>query len=189
MIYKTFQKVSNVCQVLDKSKYHKTLTINGVTFTNNGDGTITANGTSTKDFAEYHILRIPKPPIGHKILVLPSTNLTIQNHIYIYAGNTNGVWIDDLGHGGRIITITEITSWLKKTYTTINISINVNKGWTMNNHIYKPQLFDLTEMYGAGHEPTTVEQFRQDFPDEMYDYSPRCFVTSYKTLLKVGNVC
>ena len=47
MIYKTLKKVSDVCQLLDKSKYPATQTINGVTFTNNGDGTIMANGTAT----------------------------------------------------------------------------------------------------------------------------------------------
>ena len=30
-------------------------------------------------------------------------------------------------------------------------------------------------MYGAGNEPTTVAQFRQDFPEEMYEYSPECW--------------
>ena len=41
--YKKLLKVSDVCQLLDKSKYPATQTINGVTFTNNGDGTITVN--------------------------------------------------------------------------------------------------------------------------------------------------
>lgn len=30
--------------------------------------------------------------------------------------------------------------------------------------IKNPQLFDLTEIYGSGKEPTTVEQFEKDFP-------------------------
>ena len=51
----------------------------------------------------------------------------------------------------------------------------------VNNLVFKPQLFDLTEMYGAGNEPATVEEFKAKFPNEMYDYSPRCWVTSYKT--------
>ena len=36
-------------------------------------------------------------------------------------------------------------------------------------------------MYGAGNEPATVEEFKAKFPNEMYDYSPRCWVKSYKT--------
>lgn len=168
-------KVSNVCQLLDKSKYPETQTIDGVTFTNNGDGTITANGTSTKNYASYNIIKTPRPPIGHKILVLPENNYNTQNHIFIWGGTDDGIYRDDLGYGGSILTITEIGLTLKRSYTTISISLNVNEGWVMNNHIYKPQLFDLTEMYGIGNEPTTVEQFRQDFPNEMYDYSPECW--------------
>lgn len=175
-------KVSNVCQLLDKSKFPATQTKNGVTFTNNGDGTITANGTSTKNYASYEITKIPRPPIGHKILVLPENNNNTQDHIYIYGGNDKGVWVDDIGYGGHIITITGVGS-LKRPYTTICINLNVNKDWVMNNHIYKPQLFDLTAMYGAGHEPATVAEFRQRFPNEYYPYSPQCWLTSYKSAI------
>ena len=174
-------KVSNVCQLLDKSKFPATLTEDGVTFTNNGDGTITANGTSTKNYAAYNIIKIPRPPIGHKILVLPENNSNVQNHIFIWGGTDDGIYRDDLGYGGRILTIAGIGASLKRSYTTIGISLNVNKGWVMNNHIYKPQLFDLTEMFGAGHEPATVAEFRQRFPNEYYPYSPQCWLTSYKS--------
>lgn len=173
-------KVSNVCQLLDKSKYPATQTDSGVTFTNNGDGTITANGTSTKHYAHYSII-VPRPAIGHKILVLPENHGNTQDHIYVYGCNDKGVWIDDVGYGGRIITITGVGITFKRPYTTIGINLNVNKDWVMNNHIYKPQLFDLTEMFGAGHEPATVAEFRQRFPNELYPYSPQCWLTSYKS--------
>lgn len=165
-------------QLLDKSKFPATLTENGVTFTNNGDGTITANGTSTKNYAHYFII-VPRPAIGHKILVLPENNNKTQDHIYVWAGssNLNSSWVDDLGYGGNIITITGIGNTLKNPYTRIGININVNKDWVMNNHIYKPQFFDLTEMYGAGNEPTTVEQFRADYPNELYDYNLYNYLT------------
>ena len=180
-------KVSNVCQLLDKSKYPATSTDFGVTFTNNGDGTITANGTSTKNYAHYSII-VPRPAIGHKILVLPEHNDKTQDHIYVCASRSNsgGGWVDDLGYGGNIITITGIGNTLKNPYTSIGINLNVNKDWVMNNHIYKPQLFDLTEMYGAGNEPTTVAQFRQDFPNEMYEYSPVCW-KKFRRLKYIAN--
>lgn len=189
-------KVSNVCQLLDKSKFPATLTEGGVTFTNNGDGTITANGTSTKNYAHYPIV-VPRPAIGHKILVLPKNNGKTQDHIYVWASSSdsNSGWVDDLGYGGNIITITGIGNTLKNPYTAIGINLNVNKDWVMNNHIYKPQFFDLTEMYGAGNEPTTIAQFRQDFPNEMYEYSPVCwkkfrrlkYVTETKNLFDISN--
>ena len=60
-------------------------------------------------------------------------------------------------------------------------NITTLTGATPNNIVYKPQLFDLTEMYGAGNEPKTVAEFKAKFTNEMYDYSPRCWVKSYKT--------
>ena len=46
--YKKIIKVNNnPVQLLDKSKYRSTNTLYGVTFTNNGDGSFTVNGTAT----------------------------------------------------------------------------------------------------------------------------------------------
>lgn len=170
MIYKTFQKVSNVCQVLDKSKYNPSQTINGVTFTNNGDGTFTANGTAIADIDYRGVSHKAKRNmiVGHKYLirgcpVSGSRNAYYFNLPYLGRDYGNGVIAELLrdasNHDGQII---------------------VKAGTVCDNLVFKPQLFDLTEMYGAGNEPTTVAQFRQDFPEEMYDYSPHCWLTSYK---------
>ena len=35
----------------------------------------------------------------------------------------------------------------------------------------KPQCFDLTQMFGAGNEPATVEEFKALFPNNYYDYN------------------
>lgn len=175
MAYKKLIKVSNVCQFLDK-KYPATNTINGVTFTNNGDGTITVNGTATSVIS---------------VLINPF-NVTINNH-YLLSGcpsggnDNNGNWfyrlrcfngIGDIYDYGKI-------AYANQTGKT-SAYIQINSGITISNLTFKPQLFDLTEMYGAGNEPTTVEQFRQDFPEEMYDYSPYCWLTSYKRVITTG---
>lgn len=162
--YKKHLKVSNVCQVLDKSKYPATQTINGVIFTNNGDGTITANGTATKNAMQTLTrLNIVK---GHKYLILGITGGSDSTYRFL---------IDTVAYYYEPTISTS-----PKTLSTV-FEIEVLSGYTISNLTFKPQLFDLTEMYGAGNEPTTVEQFRQDFPEEMYPYSPRCWVTSYKT--------
>ena len=38
-------------------------------------------------------------------------------------------------------------------------------------------------MFGSGNEPSTVGEFKTKFPNELYDYSPRCWVKAYKTAL------
>ena len=183
MIYKTFQKVSNVCQLLDKSKYPATTTINGVTFTNNGDGSITVNGTATAN-------------IIYQLTTYGTQTKISVNHKYLYTYNvpnvSNTTYYSDIKTIPSDKTVVNVTTcYVFYTATGddtgVRINIRVFAGYTANNLVFKPQLFDLTEMYGAGNEPTTVEEFRTKFPNELYDYKPYCFVKSYKTLLKAAD--
>lgn len=178
MAYKKLIKVSNVCQLLDKSKYPATTTKEGITWTNNGDGTITANGTATA-FTNI-LVDVVAPTIiksGHKFLMLgcplSNGNITTSKEYWMQEGYE---LCSDYGVGG----------FFSLKGNNINLRVYIQKDYTANNLVFKPQLFDLTEMYGAGHEPTSVEQFRQDFPEEMYDYSPYCWLTSYKRVFMTG---
>lgn len=42
---------------------------------------------------------------------------------------------------------------------------------TYDNAEYLPQMIDLTATFGAGNEPTTVEEFNEIYPDEYYPYN------------------
>ena len=182
--YKTLLKASTVCQLLDKSKYPETQTVNGVTFTNNGNGTITANGTANANavYVLTTVMTMTKVIIGHK-------------YLYIYNSISNGnfsTYISDLKTIPVDRTITNSNNnYVIYTPTNDEIGVRVNirvmSGYTANNLVFKPQLFDLTEMYGAGNEPTTVEEFREKFPNELYDYKPYSIITSYKKSFKVTN--
>ena len=174
MVYKTLKKVSDVCQLLDKSKYTATQTKKGITFTNNGDGTITANGTAVGGYSVFPVQNLITVIAGHKYLI--STGHTSQLGIQLYTKGNKVFAPHDIYNVPQIITCIV-------TYNQVQYEIVFNNGVTVSGAILKPQLFDLTEMYGAGNEPTTVEQFRQDFPDELYDYKPYCFVKSYKNCL------
>lgn len=168
MIYKTLKKVSEYCQLLDKSQYPSTKTVNGVTFTNNSDGTITVNGTATADTSFMQTSTINNEG-GHKLLFIGCPNGGSNNTYSIFYGGG----YKEFGNGLIV----------SPTATNRFVYITIYNGTTVNNLTFRPQLFDLTEMYGAGNEPTTVEQFRQDFPEEMYDYKPYCFVKSYKSTM------
>lgn len=170
--YKKLLKVSDVCQLLDKSKYSATQTMNGVTFTNNGDGSITVSGTATN--TNYY--RIEKVSL-------------IVTHLY-YIGHTSyigGYCKMEIYNGVRQINSYNkgIIFTCEKTTTSV-VYIDTYVGETLN-LVYNPELFDLTEMYGAGNEPKTVAEFKEKFPNDLYDYSPRCWVKSYKTELVVNN--
>lgn len=180
--YKELIKVSDVCQLLDKSKYPATKTVNGVTYTNNGDGIVTLSGTSTAQSSYILIQNVGI--VGHKYLVYGCPAGGSFNTYRLTANiHKNGIYsngFSDSGDGN--------ISKVLETGETIDIVIDV-KNISDANLVFKPQLFDLTEMYGAGKEPTTVAQFRQDFPEEMYPYSPNCWITNYKNVSKVSDIC
>lgn len=169
-------KVSDVCQLLDKSKYPATHTRLGCTFTNNGDGSFTINGTIQKGGSWSNSLQqITQNLYGHKILfVTKSTSDIVRGEMKFTLQNGSSKW----GTYNSIYTV------IYDDYKYISIRIymdNVDTGKTIDNATVKFQLFDLTEMFGAGHEPATVAEFRQRFPNEYYPYSPQCWLTSYKS--------
>lgn len=170
--YKKILKVSDVCQLLDKSKYPGTQTIDGVTFTNNGDGTITVNSLNIT--ANAHLQLLPSyidAKKGHKYCALSGTNRD-GGYFYVDILNENGAWVSAIVD--NLYTVPADNYSLRST-------IIAEKNKPFGDKTYKPQLFDLTEMYGAGNEPATVAEFKAKFPNELYPYSPRCWVTSYKT--------
>lgn len=178
-------KVSNVCQLLDKSKYPATITNNGVTFTNNGDGTITLNGTNTGG--------------GSNLYTFMKVSVKAGHYYYIYSGQA-GTWGTCMFTVDRSISADKIDGYIgfqgAHSFDNCAAYLFIGEGATFNNYVVKPQFFDLTEMYGAGNEPTTVAQFRQDFPNEMYEYSPVCwkkfrrlkYVTETKNLFDMHNL-
>ena len=153
-------------QLLDKSKYSATITRNGVTFTNNGDGTITVNGTGGLNDV-YYALVPPTAKSGHKYMLYgcptggSSNTYDIVNTIY-KSGRYSGSF-SDIGNGAISRALEE-----GETFTS---NIFIAEGYTANNLVFKPQLFDLTQMFGAGNEPTTVAQFCAMFPDDYYPYN------------------
>lgn len=178
--YKELIKVSDVCQLLDKREYKSTYTVNGVTFTNNGDGTITANGTANS-LVYYNIVpaRSILLSMTHKYLLMGCPTGGGWDSYILYANNGGSVLDYDMGQGAIATPIKQSTT----------VTIYIQKNATVSNLVFKPQLYDLTEMFGSGNEPKTVAEFKQKFPDELYPYSPNCWLTSYKNVSKVGEVC
>lgn len=165
-------KVSNVCQLLDKSKFSATQTVHRVTFTNNGDGTITVNGTNNGEIY-YNLEVLTSIPVGHKVII-DDRNSTL--YFFGDMRTKDNVLIGTISPR----TIFTLPSNLARLNMLYFVRYDTG-GVTYNNELSRPQLFDLTEMYGAGHEPATVAEFRQRFPNELYPYSPQCWLTSYKS--------
>lgn len=175
-MYKGRYKVSDVCQLLDKSKYPSVITKSGVTTTNNGDGSITINGTAT---ASTHINCTPLYPQennGH-VFYICANNTTMSSSTWRYGLlNQSGLYDEGSGKIGK-------TDASKATSTGIVFAKDV----VFNNVIIKPQIIDLTEMYGAGNEPTSVAEFKEKFPDDLYPYSPYCWA-KIRSLIYKDNI-
>lgn len=118
-----------------------THTENGITFTYNSNGTVTANGTAT-DNAWFYIRSAAeafRPPVGkHRLLGCPTdggSNFRIQ--VYAYNGTAgNSKYYYDSGAGGTV-DVTEETEYL-------SIAIRIASGYTANNLTFTPRLIGET---------------------------------------------
>lgn len=138
--------------------YEDTKTANGITFTNNGDGSITIDGTAATD-ATFQINK-------NKSFVLCS------DHKYLWnvGAIVNGVSIGNNNY--TKFYKRDISAWnatLGK-YNGYNC-IKVANGTTVSNLTIRPRLFDLTLMFGLGNEPSTPEEFEDMFPADYYPHN------------------
>lgn len=167
--YKKLLKVSDVCQLHSPKKFRSGTSVN-VSFESTDGKTWVVNGTS--DYTG----------VGRVFFQLSDDKIElIKNHHYLLRGAMKN-WYDRTAVNIDNNSADTIDGLIFEQATTVYeyLYIAVTKN-PYTNAVFKPQLFDLTEMYGAGNEPSTVAEFKAKFPNELYDYSPRCWVKSYKT--------
>ena len=145
-------------------------TENGVTITNNRDGTVTVNTDAGGATAE--------------VTYNGSSYSRISGHKYLCKGCPLGGSAttysigSDYGYG-YIVTATSTAS--------AGFTIYVRNGCVITTPIvFRPQVFDLTEIFGEGSEPT-AEEFNALFPESYYAYSAKPVTlhfrgTAYKTV-------
>ena len=136
----------NLCPKATNSK-----TIQGITFTVNNDGTVTANGTATGD-AIYIIPMTDCPtfPIGTVANLSGCPTGGSKDTYYL----SNG-WIGsyDYGSGAAVFVSSNTTA----TNLKVQIELNVKSGVTVNNIVFKPQITigSAKAEYTPYIEPTT----------------------------------
>ena len=164
-------------QLIDTSDI-PTQTINGITFTNNGDGSIIVDGTATAN-ADINLQRVDNTTIiGHKYLMLGgAAGGSISTYFYRYDSN-GGTQAYDYGNGAIFTKSAESITY---------ITIRVISGVTVSGLTFKPQLVDLTQMFGAGNEPSTVEEFEAMFPADYYPYCEPTIISSQNDRVDVAS--
>lgn len=143
-----------------------TTTINGVTFTNNDDGTIKVNGTATAD-ATFDLGVITGLTAGKYLLRGCPAGGNVNTY---YLGNVSQF---DVGNGYMFAMNSPSGNGNR---------IYVKSGATLNNLVFKPQLFNLTQMFGSSvadyiyameqaNAGSGVALFRSWFPKDYYAYN------------------
>lgn len=113
----------------------ETTTKNGVTCTNNGDGTYTLNGTATESIS-FILIYKKNPSFMEAGIVYKVTGCPNGGDIYSY--------MMELSYDGNLFTSRDTGNGAKKLFTSshnaLRIDISVKKGITCNNLLFKPML-------------------------------------------------
>lgn len=165
-------------QLLDYTKAPKTTTDNGITYTNNMDGTFTATGTAGD--SGYSYIGIPVKVVAKHTYLSISIQPGSIGKSYL-ASNAIGTNAYDIGNGALASARATGVAYLVVQY--------YEAGQTVTGEIAKPQLYDLTQMFGAGNEPT-IEQFKKLFAQKIYPYNPGKIIsgTTASIDLTPGNI-
>lgn len=134
----------------------QSITKNGISFINNKDGSWTINGTCSVSNDE-----------GINTIVYLFASKYVSGHKYL-------VKADKYSDGNYGFAINGRTSPLKKAIIisyAFNPVIFVKDKVTVDNVTMRMNIFDLTQMFGAGNEPSTPEEFEAMFPADYYPYN------------------
>ena len=163
-------KTNKIVQLADKSKYDGTSTTRGTTFTNNGNGTITINGTNDgTDYSDHPITNsnyLTNDWLKGRKYLFYFSDRTDLNYYAVIGGSTSKMEYTELGNTstGRNLLWTILSPTDNSIGGNSWYILRVKQNATCTNELASPQVFDLTAMYGFGNEPTTVEQLKKDYP-------------------------
>lgn len=126
------------------------------------DNSITLiSGTSTQGtrirYNDYSMIA------GHKYLVSGMPSDVSVSRYYLY-------FSDSTGNTSRGACLTQPSIYNCAYTETERLYLHFESGITVDNVVFRPQIFDLTTMFGAGNEPS-VSYFKAMFPLDYYPYS------------------
>ena len=178
LLNKVDGRTNKIVQLVDKSNYDGTSTNRGIIFTNNGNRTITINGANDgTDYSDHPITNsnyLTNDWLKGRKYLFYFSDRTDLNYYAVIGGSTSKMEYTELGNTStgrsplwKILSPTDNSIGGNSWYI-----LRVKQTATCTNELASPQVFDLTAMYGFGNEPTTVEQFKKDYPqffDEKLD--------------------
>lgn len=141
---------------------------NGVTATADSDGTITLNGTVTASYFNFRDVTPEQNKVGKyafRLLILNNPDDISMKFGFLNRSQSTPAITS--GSATVIYNQTQSEISLGKATGISGLAI----GTVFNDVKIKIQIFDLTLMFGAGNEPSTVEEFEKIFPADYYPYN------------------
>lgn len=129
--------------------------IAGVTFSVT-NGIITLNGIATERFSiVFDSFTAKSIPQGHKFFLYARTDIAYYEYAVRISGSSFN--FDRIIRASEIITTTQNNDLFYSAF-------RASEGDSFDNYkVVVPQFIDLTLIYGEGNEPSTPEQFEQDY--------------------------
>lgn len=136
------------------------VTINNVRWANPNNGTIRAEGVASAESLLDITAAVSSIGAAHKVLVkgCPYGGSVSTYFIGVYGSNNILVGIDT---GAGIIVNYE---------TGFKIKLGIANGPMSYNSVFRPQVYDLTLMFGEGNEPSSLVEFQGYFGNTTYAY-------------------
>ena len=172
----------------------QTQTINGVTFTNNGDGTYTVNGTASAD-TPFHFAKLNDTSIlkNAKLVGCPVGGSGMKFLMLATTFNGSTFVKDHIDDGSGVIL-----SNIPSEATNIRFSFVISHGYTANNLLFKPMFTtDLNATYddyvpytgGGGRLNEDVARLNSNLSSQVHDIEPRSYWSrKYSFYQQVGNI-
>ena len=159
-------------------------TNNGVTVATELDGTITLNGTAESSYVYFKSLSPAQNKVGKyilKLLILNNPDSVTMR--YAYFNRTITTPAVDKGTASALVNQTATDIELQKVAGISGFAV----GTVFNDVKIKIQIFDLTQMFGSGNEPTSVEEFEKMFPADYYPYNAGEIISAGTEEVSVGD--
>lgn len=159
-------------------------TNNGVTVATESDGTITLNGTAESSYIYFKPLSPAQNKVGKyilKLLILNNPDSVTMRYAYFNRIITTPAV--DKGTASALVNQTATDIELQKVAGISGFAVDT----VFNDVKIKIQIFDLTQMFGSGNEPTSMEEFEKMFPADYYPYNAGEIVSAGVTEVAVGD--
>nr|DAK89993.1 MAG TPA: hypothetical protein [Caudoviricetes sp.] len=135
-------------------------TINNVKWTNPNNGTIRAEGAASAESLLDITAAVSPIDVAHKVLVKGCP----------YGGSASTYFIGVYGSNNTLVGIDTGAGIIVNYGTGFQIKLGIANGLTSYEPVFRPQVYDLTLMFGEGSEPSSLVEFQGYFGNTTYAY-------------------